>query len=126
LSYLDSLIYPTSKTVKKLLLVSLAAIIGGSTLMATMEAASAFPQTPGIDRREFRQRERIRHGIRDGSLTRREAFHLRRQQARIHRFERFARRDGIVTRGERLRLHRRLDRSSRNIYRLRHNRRSFF
>lgn len=81
-------------------------------------------QTPGIDRRERRQSNRIRHGVNNGSLTRREARRLAAQQARIRAHERRARADGRVTARERVSIQRQENRASRNIYRRKHNRRN--
>lgn len=81
-----------------------------------------FTATPGINRRIRRQARRIRRGRYDGSLNRREARRLRRGLYRIQRARLIALRDGYVSRYERRRLHRRLDRNSRRIWRLRHNR----
>jgi len=74
-----------------------------------------------IDRREWRQRHRIRQGVRSGSLTRREARHLGAQQARIRRHEWRARSDGRVTARERASIRRQENRANRNIYRRKHN-----
>jgi len=74
------------------------------------------------DRREYRQTQRIRQGIRSGELTRYEAARLTRQQANIRRYERRAERDGVVTFRERARLDNKLDRSRRNIHRQKHDR----
>jgi hypothetical protein len=83
--------------------------------------AAAAPQT--INRRERRQQRRIYRGVRNGELTRREARHLARREARINRAEWRARRSGgTLTTRERQRLNRRLNRSNRAIYRQRHDR----
>jgi len=74
-------------------------------------------RTPSVDRREHRQQRRVRHGVRSGSLTRREAARLEAQQARTRRLEAKAKSDGTVTRRERARLQRRENRTSRHIYR---------
>ena len=81
-------------------------------------------QTPGIDRRERRQSNRIRRGVNNGSVTRREARRLAAQQARIRAHERRARADGRVTARERVSIQRQENRASRNIYRKKHNRRN--
>jgi hypothetical protein len=80
-------------------------------------------QTPSIKRREVRQSRRIRHGVRSGSLTRRETSRLAAQQARIRAHEKHAKADGVVTAGERARIQRQENRANRNIYRKKHNRR---
>ena len=74
-----------------------------------------------INVRERRQQQRINQGIRSGELTRREARRLEAEQARIRTDERFARADGTVTPRERARLQRELNRSSRDIYRQKHD-----
>lgn len=78
-------------------------------------------KTPVLDNREKRQQRRIKHGVRSGTLTRREARRMERQQARTHRMEARAKSDGTVTRRERIRLQRRSNRTSRHIYRQKHD-----
>jgi hypothetical protein len=76
----------------------------------------------GVNGREHAQRDRIRAGRHDGSLTGVETRHLVRQQGRIERYEQRSRRDdGHLGPHERARLDRMLDRSSANVYRARHN-----
>ena len=75
----------------------------------------------GINRREYRDQQRIRQGIRSGELTRREAGRLEAEQARIRVNERYTRRDGYISPRERARLDRELDRASRDIYRQKHD-----
>ena len=83
--------------------------------------ASARPGTRSLDRREWRQHERIQRGAANGQLTPREVRHLRTGQRHIRRMELCARADGGVGPRERVRLHRALDRQSERIWRLRHN-----
>lgn len=73
------------------------------------------------DYRQERQHDRIRHGIRSGELTRKEAKSLRKQQRHIARLERRFERDGHLNRYERRTLRRELDSASQRIYRLKHN-----
>jgi hypothetical protein len=82
---------------------------------------AAFAHTPYIDRREHREQQRIRQGVRSGELTRREARGLEREQARIRGYEWYAKSDGHVSRGERRRLDHMLDRASHDIYRQKHD-----
>ncbi|HYP29229.1 MAG TPA: hypothetical protein VE262_21140 [Blastocatellia bacterium] len=84
-------------------------------------SVTSFGHTP-IDRRQHRQRERIRQGVRSDELTRREARRLGVEQARIRRYEARARRDGGLSFRERRRLDRRLDRANRHILRQKHDR----
>ena len=90
------------------------------------EAQAANRQSPrprSINARERRQRGRITQGVRNGELTRREATRLARQQAAIRTRERYARRSGgEYTARERARTQRALNRSSRHIYRQKHDR----
>ena len=88
----------------------------------TLGATSLAQQTPSVDRREHRQQRRIRHGVKRGSLTRREALRLERQEARTRGAEARAKSDGRVTARERARLQRRENRTSRHIYRQKHDR----
>ena len=90
--------------------------------MLLTTSAGANVATPRVDRREARQEHRIANGIRSGQLTRREAFRLERGEARINRMQWRSEADGRVTPRERVRLSRALDRESRRIYRLKHNR----
>ena len=81
-----------------------------------LASAGAYAQSMStIDGREENQQQRIRDGIRDGSLTRPEATRLERGEQRIERAEQRARADGVVTPGERRRLDGMLDRESRAI-----------
>ena len=84
-------------------------------------AVAVTAHTPGINRRERHERQRIRQGVRSGELTRRETARLMAGQARIHAAERYAKADGRVTVRERRRLDSMLDRASRNIYRQKHD-----
>jgi hypothetical protein len=69
-----------------------------------------------IDQREASQEQRIRAGIRDGSLTRSEAYRLQQNDNRIDRYEARAKSDGVVTHAERQRLDGMLDRQGRAIH----------
>ena len=90
------------------------------TLMAGLSVAS-LAKTPTINKREYKQQERIRQGIRSGELTRREAGRLEAEQAKIKTDEALAKADGKVTPKERTRLNRELNHSSRDIYRQKHD-----
>ena len=86
-----------------------------------LSIAASAQNTPRVDRREHRQRSRIRHGVRSGELNRREAHRLRRQQAVTRAEEAKAKADGKVTKRERRHLNRRENRTSRHIYRQKHD-----
>lgn len=76
-----------------------------------------------INQRESRQQRRIYQGVRSGSLNRREAYRLERQQVNLRRTEARDRRSGGgLSWRERRNLQRRENRSSRSIYRQKHDR----
>ena len=91
------------------------------TVVLSLGLSALAQSTPSVDRREHRQQRRIRHGVRSGELTRREARRLEAQQARTRRMEHRAKADGTVTRRERARLQHRENRTSRRIYRQKHD-----
>jgi hypothetical protein len=78
----------------------------------------------GVNDRQENQRDRIRQGVQSGELTGVEAARLRREQAQIKLNEARARQSGgEFTHRERARIQRQLNRSSRHIYRQKHDRR---
>jgi hypothetical protein len=89
---------------------------------AWAQAASAPAGTPGIDKRQQAQEQRIDQGQASGQLTRREAHRLDHQQARINQAETAAKADGQVTRGERKRLHAMQDHAGKSIHHQKHDR----
>jgi hypothetical protein len=76
-----------------------------------------------VNAREAHQQRRIAQGVRTGKLTPHETARVERQQVRIHREVRSDRRanGGRLTRSERVHVNRQLNRSSRHIYRAKHN-----
>ena len=87
------------------------------------QGASAMARPPRhINEREYRQQQRIFHGVRDTELTRRKFGRLEAEQAGIRAYERRARSDGRLSIHERERLNHMLNRSSRDIYRQTHDR----
>jgi hypothetical protein len=86
--------------------------------MSLLAASGASAQSMwSIDQREASQEQRVRAGIRDGSLTRSEASRLQQGDQRIDRYEARAKSDGVVTHAERQRLDGMLDRQGRAIHR---------
>jgi len=69
-----------------------------------------------VDRRQAAQWERIRHGLRTGDLTRREAAGLMAEQREIERLQQIYMADGRLTGHERHRLTAELDDASRHIW----------
>jgi Spy/CpxP family protein refolding chaperone len=81
----------------------------------------------GINARERHQQQRIYQGIHSGQLNRREAYRLETQQQRIDRIENRYRNSGHhLSYRERYRLERDLNRSSRRIYRQKHDNQSLY
>jgi len=86
-------------------------------LTGTIGMAQTIPQ------RQINQQGRIAQGVRSGQLTGRETRNLEFRERSINRQERFMRRanDGRLTRRDRAVLNYRLNRTSRAIYRNKHN-----
>ena len=89
-------------------------------LLLTLSAGIASAET--IHDRNFKQQGRIRQGAASGQLTRGEIARLEREQRYNYRQTALDRRDGgVFTAGERAQAQRRLNQSSRDIARLKHN-----
>jgi hypothetical protein len=103
----------------------------GAFLLALSVCAVATAQTPDqsnpptVNQRLENQHDRIQAGIKDDQLTRGEATRLRADDAAVRAEEKVDRKanDGKLTAGERRQLNRQLNRTSRQIYRDRHNNR---
>lgn len=74
-----------------------------------------------FDQRIERQHKRIKNGVRNGELTKKEAKKLRKQHRQIKKLNKQFKKDGHLSRHERKTLQRELDRASKRIYRLKHN-----
>jgi len=85
------------------------------------EGCSSAPSGRWLDRRQHRQQDRIHQGRVSGQLTPREARRLHNEQAYIRGAEGRMRADGNLSPQERARLNTMQNRSSQDIYRLRHN-----
>ena len=90
-------------------------------MLAITSIASAQTRTPVINHREHSQERRINQGVRSGELTRNEARHLRAMKEKYSSDKRMAKADGRVTAAERRHLRREENRTSRAIYRKKHN-----
>ena len=102
------------------------AILAGLVLFCLFLAslpARANTSDPDIKRREWNQQRRLDQGVASGQLTPREFDYLQRQQVRIRMAEAGTKADGRLTRAERFGLHQLFNQSSRDIFRLKHNRR---
>jgi len=99
-----------------LTLALLAALVAGAPV-----AGYAQTDAPGVDKRQHRQQQRIKGGVRSGELTPRETRRLLRAERHIAREQRRYAADGRLTPRERADLHRDLTRSSRQIRRQKHD-----
>ena len=103
-----------------MLVVSIVCVIGFSI---AANAQTDRHRSRGINAREARQERRIDQGIYSGELTKNETRRLEREQNRIDRVEDRYRTSGDgLSAKERARLERALNRSSRDIYRQKHDR----
>ena len=81
----------------------------------------AGPKSPGVDRREHKQKQRIKQGVKSGALTKDEARALSAEQRAIRAKEREMKSDGPLTREERKELHQDLNEASKNIAEQKHD-----
>ena len=84
-------------------------------IVAISTPVLAEPQSPGIDKREHNQKERIKQGVESGELTKKETRRLRHEQKRIKAKEAAMKSDGTLTKGERKELHQDLNKASEHI-----------
>jgi uncharacterized protein HemX len=97
-------------------------ILALALVVAGAGAANAYgTSTRDIDAAQANQEARIRDGIRDGSLTRREATGLVQEQRRIQQLESRAKADGVVTRSEHDQIRRSQQNAGKHIYQERHD-----
>ncbi len=82
------------------------------------------PKTPRITKKQIHQQTRIKQGVKSGELTKGEIKRLEKEQAKIQHDKRAAKADGKVTPQEREKIRREQRKSSRDIYRLKHNERT--
>lgn len=77
--------------------------------------------TPRADKRQTRQKSRIKQGVNSGEITKREAKSIKYSVKSANRYEKKAKSDGKVTKRERARLQHKQNKTSRKIYRTKHN-----
>ena len=90
----------------------------------SLAVVSAFAQAPAAaasTQRDVAQQTRIENGLKDGSLSTREAGRLEKQQARIDRLQTRDLKDGKLTVAERAQLNAAQDKASRDIAADKHN-----
>jgi hypothetical protein len=79
--------------------------------------------TRRADQRQKNQKHRVKKGAKSGEITKREGKSIKRSSTHAKRYEKRAKSDGQVTWVERRRLERKQDKTSRKIYRTKHNKR---
>jgi uncharacterized membrane protein YebE (DUF533 family) len=96
------------------------------TVLLSAFAVSAFAQTntPRIDQRQENQQKRIDNGVNSGALTAKETNTLDKREAKIEADKEAAKSDGKVTKAERKKLKHEENKTSRAIYRKKHNART--
>ncbi len=99
----------------RILLAAVLIAIGSSVIV------SAQTTPPNVDKRERRQQARIHEGVKSGMLTPGETRRLEARESKINADEMKVKSDGKVTLAERRKLQRELNRASRKMYRLKHN-----
>jgi len=92
-----------------------------SSIAIIMSLAATTSYAGSINEREVQQNQRIVQGIESGKITKREAFNLRKKQAQFERKERHFKSDGNFTLKERKTLKNNLNRLSKDIYLVKHN-----
>lgn len=97
------------------------AVVAAILVMTFAAPVFADPKSPGADRREHRQKQRIKQGVKSGELTKKEARALAAEQKAIRAKEREMKSDGVMTREERKELNRDLNEASRNIAEQKHD-----
>ena len=83
--------------------------------------ANSQTKTPVVTKRQANQQERIAEGVKDGQLTAPETAKLETREANIQADKKEAKSDGVVTSQERKHLKREENRTSRAIYRQKHD-----
>ncbi len=96
-------------------------LTGSLALGLALTAAAPGGDAATSDERQERQQDRIEQGIKSGELTKREAARLERQEAKIAAEEKAFRSDGKLSVRERAKLQRDLNKTSRHIYRQKHD-----
>jgi uncharacterized membrane protein YebE (DUF533 family) len=97
-------------------------LLGVLALPAFAQTTARDPATtPGIDKRQANQEQRIQQGVQSGQLTDKEAARLEKGQARVQRMEDRAKADGVVTKQERAQIQHQQNVQSHHIAREKHD-----
>ena len=102
---------------------AVAGLVAGSLALGSLPAL-AQANSPWIDQREAHQQGRINQGVNSGQITPKESSLLVHRQNRINAAEARMKADGNYTYAERVRTRHMLNRSSRQVYRAKHNNRA--
>ena len=110
-------------TTRTLLLTLLGISLTASGAIAQTTPAPTTDPARTVNQRQENQKDRFQAGKKDDQLTKAEATKIRAEEAAIRAQEKVERHanGGKLTAGERKQLNRELDRTSRQIYRARHN-----
>lgn len=98
--------------------------IAAGLLLAFVTVATvseAQTKTPVITKRQVNQQKRIAQGANSGELTKPETVKLEAREAKVQNDKKEAKEDGVVTTQERAKLKREERRTSRAIYRQKHD-----
>jgi hypothetical protein len=97
-------------------------VIGCAVLSVGAQAAAATRQGHGVNAREQRQAQRIHQGVKSGEITPAEKDKLKADEAGVRADERVYRQSGDgLNKAERRDLEKDLNKTSREIYRAKHN-----
>jgi len=102
--------------------IAFALAVGFAATTVLTSANQAEAKRWGVNARETRQQNRIYNGVANGSLTRREAGRMEKQQQQLARREaRMRQSGGGLSYNERAKLEREENRTSQNIYNQKHD-----
>ncbi len=105
------------------LLIAVLAAFALPVLAQTAAAPAMDPAaTPGIDKRQASQQQRIDQGVKSGALTGKEAARMEKGQARVQKMEDKAKADGKVTPKERKQLQQAQNTQNKKIAHQKHDR----
>jgi hypothetical protein len=101
---------------------AVAGIFAGRLALGSLPALAQI-NSPWIEQREANQQNRINQGVNSGQITPQEYSRLENRQNRINAAKARMKSDGHYTCQERTRTRNMLNRSSRQVYRAKHNNR---
>jgi hypothetical protein len=123
-----------NKISKSLLILAIGGLVftGSAIAQTTTSTASGaglgavdpgHPRVNQVNGRETNQQNRIANGVKNGSLSPKEASHLENREARLQNTEKkdMAEHNGHLTKAEQTRLNQRQNHISKSIYKDKHN-----